>query len=159
MVTGGSYSCGEHSITYRLVRSLCCTPETNIALYVTCTSVRKKKHQSIYIRAIPQFDLDNSQLWSSEVTEDLLQCHFRYSLTVHDEWRHGLSSHVTSITVPLYLLSSLFVTWECRLPYVFYVEKFHQSLECYILYYPKNKIMTGRVVNFTYETVSLLRMY
>ena len=34
MVTDGSYTCGEHSTAYRLVESLCCTPETNITLCV-----------------------------------------------------------------------------------------------------------------------------
>jgi len=27
-----SYTCGEHSIIYRVVGSLCCTPETNVTL-------------------------------------------------------------------------------------------------------------------------------
>ena len=29
MGDSGSYICGEHSITYKDVESLCCTPETN----------------------------------------------------------------------------------------------------------------------------------
>ena len=33
MVTDGNYACDEHSIMYRGLESLCCTPETNVALY------------------------------------------------------------------------------------------------------------------------------
>ena len=29
VVTDGNYTCGEHSLTYGFVKSLCCTPETN----------------------------------------------------------------------------------------------------------------------------------
>ena len=32
-----SYTCNEHSITYKLVESLCCTPETNVTLGVNYT--------------------------------------------------------------------------------------------------------------------------
>ena len=32
MVTDGSYTFGEHSITYRLTKSLCFTTETNVTL-------------------------------------------------------------------------------------------------------------------------------
>ena len=39
MVTDGSYTNGEHSIIYKLVESLCCTPETNVTLYVTYTQI------------------------------------------------------------------------------------------------------------------------
>ena len=42
MVTVGNYTCGEHSITYRDVESLYCTPETNITLCVNCASIKKK---------------------------------------------------------------------------------------------------------------------
>jgi len=42
MVAGASYTCGEHSITYRLVESLCCTPETNTIFCVNYTSIKKK---------------------------------------------------------------------------------------------------------------------
>ena len=31
MVTDGSYTCGERSVTYRDIESLCCTPETNVS--------------------------------------------------------------------------------------------------------------------------------
>ena len=37
MVTGGSYTCGEHSITYREIESLCCTSEMNVTLCVNYT--------------------------------------------------------------------------------------------------------------------------
>ena len=43
MVTDGSYTCSEHSITYRVVQSLCCTPETNVTLYVNDMSIKKKQ--------------------------------------------------------------------------------------------------------------------
>ena len=39
MVTGGSYICGEHSKTYRAVKSLCCTPKTNVTLCANYTSI------------------------------------------------------------------------------------------------------------------------
>lgn len=40
MVTDGDYTyCGEHCIMYRIVESLCCTPEMNITLYVNYTSI------------------------------------------------------------------------------------------------------------------------
>ena len=51
MVTDGNYTCGsEHSITYRDVESLCCTPATNITLCVNCTQIfmkgrKKEKHR------------------------------------------------------------------------------------------------------------------
>lgn len=35
--------CGEHSLTYRFVQSLCCTPETDKTLYVNSTSIEKGK--------------------------------------------------------------------------------------------------------------------
>ena len=31
-MTDGRYTCGVHSITYREVESLCCTPENNVTL-------------------------------------------------------------------------------------------------------------------------------
>lgn len=37
----GCYACGEHSMTYRLVASLYCTPETNVAWCVKEMSVKK----------------------------------------------------------------------------------------------------------------------
>jgi len=36
-VTDGSYTCSEDSMTYRDVESLCCAPETNVTLCVSCT--------------------------------------------------------------------------------------------------------------------------
>lgn len=42
MVTDSSYTC-EHSITYRVAESLCCTSETNLTLCINYTSVKKKK--------------------------------------------------------------------------------------------------------------------
>ena len=41
-MTGGyQTSCGDHFVRYIKVRSLCCTPETNIILYVSCTFIEK----------------------------------------------------------------------------------------------------------------------
>lgn len=37
-VTDGSYACGDRSIKYRLVKSLCHTPETHVALCVSHAS-------------------------------------------------------------------------------------------------------------------------
>ena len=37
MVTDGSYTGGEHSVIYKLVESICCTPETNVTLCVNYT--------------------------------------------------------------------------------------------------------------------------
>lgn len=33
--------CGEYCVMYRIVKSLCCTPETNITLYFNYTSIKK----------------------------------------------------------------------------------------------------------------------
>lgn len=35
------YTCGEHDITYRGVKSLCSAPETNVTLYVNCSQMFK----------------------------------------------------------------------------------------------------------------------
>lgn len=37
----GSYTCGEHSIVFKLVKSLSCIPATNITLGVTHTQIIK----------------------------------------------------------------------------------------------------------------------
>ena len=37
-----TYTCGEHSITYKLVELLCCAPETNVTLYVNYIQDFKK---------------------------------------------------------------------------------------------------------------------
>ena len=42
LVTDGSYACGEHSITFRDVESLCCIPETKVMLRVNYTQFFKK---------------------------------------------------------------------------------------------------------------------
>jgi len=34
MGTDGNHTCGEHSIMYRVVESICCTPETKVRLCV-----------------------------------------------------------------------------------------------------------------------------
>ena len=47
MVTGGSYVGGEHNIMYRVIESLCCTPETNVILGFNYTSI---KHAHTYTR-------------------------------------------------------------------------------------------------------------
>lgn len=47
MVTGGSHTCSDQSITYRDVKSLCCTPETNKTLWVNyAQKILKKKKKS-----------------------------------------------------------------------------------------------------------------
>lgn len=43
MVTDDGYACGEHSIAYSVVESLCCTPKTNVPLCVNCTQTKKLK--------------------------------------------------------------------------------------------------------------------
>lgn len=46
MVTDGNYVYGEHCIMHRIVKSLCCAPETNVTLYVNCILIIKiKKNQ------------------------------------------------------------------------------------------------------------------
>lgn len=52
-VTGGSHTCGEHSIT---CESPCCAPETSVTLSVRSTSIKKK-------RQIPYF---HSVSWEEE---------------------------------------------------------------------------------------------
>lgn len=39
MVRDGNYNYGEHRITYRVVKLLCCTPKTNVT--VNYTSIKK----------------------------------------------------------------------------------------------------------------------
>ena len=41
MVTDDSYTCGEHSMMYKLVKSLCCTPETEVTFYVDSTHIKQ----------------------------------------------------------------------------------------------------------------------
>ena len=41
MVTDGSYTCGEHSIMYIVVESLCFMPETHVTLYINYISITK----------------------------------------------------------------------------------------------------------------------
>lgn len=48
-VTGGSYPCGEHSITYRLVQSLRCTPKTNATSCANYTSIKKKRETAHFL--------------------------------------------------------------------------------------------------------------
>ena len=44
MVTNGNYAYyGEHFVMYRIVKSLCCTPETNVVLYLTVLQLKIKK--------------------------------------------------------------------------------------------------------------------
>ena len=44
MVTDGNQTyCGDHFAMYTNVESLCCTPETNIKLYVNYTSIKKRR--------------------------------------------------------------------------------------------------------------------
>jgi len=50
MVTDGSYTCGEHRIKYRLVKSLSCTPETNDVILSTIFQL--KKNRSFPMRSI-----------------------------------------------------------------------------------------------------------
>lgn len=37
----GSYICGEHSRAYKFVKSLCCTYESNVTLYIKYTLKKK----------------------------------------------------------------------------------------------------------------------
>lgn len=39
MVTDGSHTAGEHSVTYRAVDSVGCTPETNVTMGVNYTPI------------------------------------------------------------------------------------------------------------------------
>ena len=59
MVTDGSYAYREHSITHRVVESLCCIPETNVTLYVNYTQVKKKKEN------LPTFEMPITMLFNS----------------------------------------------------------------------------------------------
>ena len=42
LVTDGSDTCDEHSITYKVVKSLCNIPEINVTLSVNYTSIFKR---------------------------------------------------------------------------------------------------------------------
>lgn len=47
MVTDGDHTYhGEHCTMYRITKSLCCTLETNSTLYVSSSSIKKKKELS-----------------------------------------------------------------------------------------------------------------
>ena len=45
MVTDGGYTCGGHSIMYRVVESLGCTFETNVTLCVNYTQRRRRRRR------------------------------------------------------------------------------------------------------------------
>ena len=45
MVTDGNYTCGEYSITYRTMESLCCIPETNVTFCVNHSSIIKRNNK------------------------------------------------------------------------------------------------------------------
>ena len=47
MVAGGDYTCGEHQVMHKTVKSTCCTPETNVTLYVNYTSIKKANGASV----------------------------------------------------------------------------------------------------------------
>ena len=49
MVTEGSYPCGEPSIMYRVVKSLCCTLAIDVILCVNYSSIKKKKKEVLRI--------------------------------------------------------------------------------------------------------------
>ena len=52
MVTDGNYTyCDKHFMMYIIVKSLCCTPETNIIFFISHTSIKKKKE--ICIKSLP----------------------------------------------------------------------------------------------------------
>lgn len=40
MVTGGSHTCGGRGVVYRVIKSLCCIPETKITICVHHTSLK-----------------------------------------------------------------------------------------------------------------------
>ena len=42
MVTDGNQTYrGDHFMVYKIISSLCCTPETNVILYIKCNSIKK----------------------------------------------------------------------------------------------------------------------
>lgn len=41
MAADDSYICGGHSVTYRVAKSLCHTPATNVTLSICYTSIKK----------------------------------------------------------------------------------------------------------------------
>jgi len=72
MVTGGSYT-WEHSITYRVVELLCCTPENNVTLCVSSTQTGVWVAQSV---KCPTLDLSSGldlRITSSSPTEAYLK--------------------------------------------------------------------------------------
>lgn len=46
----GSYTCGDHSMTYRGVESLCCTPETDVTLHSNYTQKYLNKYISFSLK-------------------------------------------------------------------------------------------------------------
>ena len=59
MVTDGYQTCcDDHFIMYLIVRSLCCTPETNIILYINYTSIKRmfnNANKTLYEKEISSF--------------------------------------------------------------------------------------------------------
>lgn len=58
-MTGNSYTCGEHSITYRVVETLLCAPETNITFSVNYTSLNLKTVRKRIWREIQKYPAPN----------------------------------------------------------------------------------------------------
>ena len=74
-MTDGSYTCGEHSVMYRDVESLCCTPEIN----ETCVNYTKKNLKTSHKRRLSQY---KNRLQTEACSLDIV------SLNT-DDWSNG----------------------------------------------------------------------
>ena len=65
MVTDGNYTYhGENCVIYRIVTSVCCIPETNITLYVKCTSIIKINKEARKNNPTMYSDVKSECLWT-----------------------------------------------------------------------------------------------
>lgn len=55
LVTDGDYTChSECRVMYRMVGSICHTPETNVTLYANCTLIKKRMEEARPVRRLMQ---------------------------------------------------------------------------------------------------------
>lgn len=63
MVTDDSYTCGKNSMTYRVVKSQCCTPETNVTrVNYASTKTREREERNGWMDRYMQYD--NHPRWN-----------------------------------------------------------------------------------------------
>lgn len=66
MITDGSYTYGEHSIPCKVVKSLCCTPVTNVAQYINY-NLKKKNSVDRLDTTVPFSELNFLKHFSIDI--------------------------------------------------------------------------------------------